>query len=83
MTTIKISEKGQITLPATVRRRLRLEPRSSVSVEVRDDEIVLRPVRPISELKGIFHAYAGRRGASWESERRHMEKAVAEEVESE
>jgi len=58
-----------------------LEPRSEVSLEVRDDEIVLRPVRPISELEGIFRAQARRRGKiSWGDERRRMERVVAEEV---
>jgi AbrB family looped-hinge helix DNA binding protein len=80
MTTLKISDKGQITLPATIRRSLHLEPHSRVTVEVRDDEIVLRPVKSIEELEGIFHAYARGRKVSWETERLQMERAVAEEV---
>lgn len=83
MTTIKLSDKGQITLPAAVRRTLRLEPHNRFSVELRDDEIVLRPVKPITELHGLFRAYARSRKVAWQTERRQMEKAVAEEVEDE
>ncbi|HEY3397853.1 MAG TPA: AbrB/MazE/SpoVT family DNA-binding domain-containing protein [Armatimonadota bacterium] len=80
MTTIKVSDKGQVTLPAVVRRKLHLEARSQVSVEVRDGEIVLRPVKAIAELEGVFRAAARPGGTSWEAERRHMERAVAEQV---
>jgi AbrB family looped-hinge helix DNA binding protein len=80
MTTLKISDKGQITLPATMRRKLRLEPQSRVTVEVRDDAIVLRPVKSIKELEGIFHAYVPNPPLTWEEEREIMERAVAEEV---
>ena len=83
MTTIKISDKGQVTLPAKVRRTLRLNAQSRVSVEIRDDEVVLRRVKPVTELEGIFRAHASRGKPSWESERRPMERAVAEEVSSE
>jgi AbrB family looped-hinge helix DNA binding protein len=80
VTIAKISNKGQITLPAAIRRTLRLKAQSQVTVEVRDDEIVLRPLKSILDLEGIFHAYARPGKPSWEEERREMERAVAEHV---
>ena len=76
-----VSEKGQITLPATIRRKLGIEPHSRVEVLVRDNEIVLRPVKSISQLYGIFHERVrGRQPVPWPEERRRMEETVAREV---
>ena len=81
MTSAKVSSKGQITLPAKARRKLGIEPNSRVDVEVRDNEIVIRPLKTIAELDGIFHKYVrGRKPVPWEEERRQMEQAVAEQV---
>ena len=80
MPIIKVSDKGQITLPVAIRRKFRVEPQSQVSVEVRDDEIVLRPIKSIMELEGILHAYAHPGKPSWEEERDEMERAVAQHV---
>jgi AbrB family looped-hinge helix DNA binding protein len=80
MTTLRISDKGQITLPAKLRRSLRLEPRSRVTVEVREDGILLRPETTARELEGILRLPADRRKLSWDEEREIMERAVAEEV---
>ncbi len=84
MTSAKVSSKGQITLPADARRKLGIEPNSRVDVVVRDNEIVIRPLKTIAELEGIFHKYVqGRKPVPWEQQRREMEQAVAREVEDE
>lgn len=84
MTSAKVSNKGQITLPADARRKLGIKPNSRVEVVVRDDEIVIRPLKTIAELHGIFHKYVhGRKPVPWEQQRREMEQAVAREVEDE
>ena len=36
-----LSSKGQITLPAQVRRKLRIKPNDRLAIEVRDDTIVI------------------------------------------
>jgi AbrB family looped-hinge helix DNA binding protein len=43
-TIITITEKGRLTLPASVRRALHIEDESLLEVTVEDDAIVLRPV---------------------------------------
>ncbi len=39
----RIDEKGRVTLPKSVRKRLNLEPGEAVEVSVEDDRVVLRP----------------------------------------
>jgi len=79
MTTIGVSEKGQITLPIDVRRKLGLEPRSRVEVEVRDNEVVLRRVRTVAELAGILKDRV-KPGTTFEDERRSAQAAMVKEV---
>jgi antitoxin PrlF len=79
MTTMTVSEKGQITLPIEIRRRLGLKPRSRVEFELRHDELILRRVKTVDELYGMFAEYA-RPGTTHEEEHEVMERAVAEEV---
>lgn len=80
MITVQISDKGQITLPAAMRRKLGLGPKSRVDIRVRDGEIVIRPVRSISELSGILQEYAKGRTSDWNAIREEVTRAVAEEV---
>ncbi len=78
MTTVTISEKGQLTLPAALRRALGIRPHSRVEVLLGDGELVIRPVRRISEVRGAFRHCA--KGSGWERERDGAEAAVAEQV---
>lgn len=43
MSLVRVRDKAQITLPARVRRALGIEEGDYLRVEVRDDEVVLRP----------------------------------------
>ena len=40
---LTISKKGQVTLPAELRKKMGFEAGSTVIAEVRDNELVLRP----------------------------------------
>lgn len=79
MTTIAVSEKGQVTLPIHIRRKMGLKPRSRVEVEFRDGEAILRRVKTVRELEGIF-AHRPVPGMTHEKEIEMMEEAVAREV---
>ena len=83
MTLVVISEKGQITLPSALRRKLGIKPRSRVEVELREHEIIVRPVKTVRELYGALHEYAEGKTDDWETVRRLTEQAVAEEVANE
>ena len=80
MITAMTSEKGQITIPAAIRRKLGMKPKSRVEVEVADGQIVLRPVASIMDLAGVFHSYAECKTADWGTERARMEEVVARAV---
>jgi len=57
--TVIVSSRGQITLPAKVRKRLGLKPGSVVLVEERAGELVLRPV-------GEIELYTEQQIAEWD-----------------
>ena len=52
---VTTSAKGQVVIPAAIRKLVALEPGQRVSVEVRDDEIVLKPLPkdPVAALTGL------------------------------
>ena len=79
-----LSEKGQITLPASVRRKLGWTAGRHLQVDESNGEVVIRPIRTIDELSGIFHeAVRGRKPLSIEEETVGYERAVAEHVANE
>jgi AbrB family looped-hinge helix DNA binding protein len=54
MTSVTISPKFQIVIPAAVRRAMHLTPGQKVQVIPVGNRIELFPVRPIRELRGRF-----------------------------
>lgn len=80
MITAQVSDKGQITIPAEVRRKLGLKAKSRVEIEIRDNVAVLRPIKSILELSGILHEYAKGKTTDWETIRTETERIVAEQV---
>ena len=75
-----VSERGQISIPAPMRKKLGIKPKSRVSVEVGDNEIVIRPMKSISDVEGIFRKYGEGRNAGWDKAREVAEQSVAREV---
>ena len=55
MSTVTVSSKGQIVLPAALRRRLHMGAGSTVEVTEDGDSLRLRVVRPVekTELNGL------------------------------
>ena len=48
-----ITERGQTTIPAEVRKALRLKPHQRLTYEIRDDGVVVRPeTENIMDLAG-------------------------------
>jgi AbrB family looped-hinge helix DNA binding protein len=56
---VTISSKGQLVLPAPVRRRLRLKARSKVELEEREGGVFIRPVARTSSFEPIDYAPPG------------------------
>lgn len=67
-----ISSKGQITLPAALRRRLGIKARDKVTVEVEDAGIVIRPVSSLFQLEGFLG-----KALPAEAEKRAMRRGAA------
>ena len=65
-----VSTKGQITLPAEIRSRFGIRSKDKVRLYVRNDEIVIQPLRSFRELRGSL---APRKG----DPRKRMEDAAA------
>jgi len=80
MTSVRVSDKGQVTLPAHIRRKLGIKCRSRLEVDVRDDSIILKPQGTVMDAYGALHEYAKGDAEDWEKVRSEMEKSVAEEV---
>lgn len=82
MTTVRVSDKGQVTLPAKSRKRYSVKPRSRMEVIETEEGILLKPEPSIMDAYGAAAKYARGDAEDWEKVRTEMEKAVAEEVES-
>lgn len=80
MATVTISDKGQVTLPAGIRKKLGLGPRRKMEVTECNGRIVMEPVKSILDLYGVFHEQAQGKTGDWETVRNQVEAAVAEEV---
>lgn len=52
MAVVKVSAKSQITLPVEARRAVGIKPLDRVRIEVRNNDIVLRPVADFFQLIG-------------------------------
>ena len=84
MTTVRVSARGQITIPAAARKKLGIKPKSRVTVEVGENEIIIRPVKSIMDVAGILRDRVSNipGAGDWESERAAAMEAVAREVEA-
>lgn len=51
---VTISAKGQIVLPSGVRRELSLEKGTKMVLVVRDGMVIMKPLKRLSELRGIL-----------------------------
>ena len=60
---MKITSKGQVTIPQAVREQAGLHPHSEVEFEVRSNgDVVIRPVQ--SAVSGVREAFARVRGSA-------------------
>ena len=73
MSLATVSSKGQITLPAKIRRELGIRSRDRVQFLVRGDEIVIRPLPSFRQLRGTISPRKG-------DQRKTMRDAVAHHV---
>lgn len=51
---VNVMNKGMVTLPKRIRDMLQIKPGDVVDVEVKDNEVVLRPVKVIPKEQEYF-----------------------------
>lgn len=54
---VKLSTKGQIVIPHWIRERLSIKAGDRLRIELRGEEIVLRPATKLSKLRGVDRIY--------------------------
>lgn len=69
-----VTAKGQITIPADIRTRFKIQPNDRVDFFVDDERIVITPVKTLKQLRGAV-APVGAGGI--EAEREEARRAVA------
>lgn len=72
----RVSPKGQITLPAEIRRRLDIKPRDTVAIELEEETVKLRPKPKLRDFYQKIPALEPPR--TWEE----IEDIVREEITS-
>jgi AbrB family looped-hinge helix DNA binding protein len=73
MSLATVSSKGQITLPAKVRLQLGIRSKDKVQFFVRENEIVIKPLRSFRQLRGSVSPRKG-------DQRKTMRDVVARHV---
>jgi AbrB family looped-hinge helix DNA binding protein len=53
MKIVKLSVKGQIVIPARIRKELGLSAGDKVLIERKEEEVILKPVTKLSKLRGL------------------------------
>lgn len=80
--TSRLTTKGQVTIPAELRRLLGLRPHEKVAFLVEDDQVRLAPARSVvAQTAGMLKGPEPRLSA--QQEKVAAEEAIAEEAEKE
>ena len=53
-----VSSKGQVTLPMAFRKQLGIGPGSTISFEVDNQQIIIKPELPITAYRGMLAEFA-------------------------
>lgn len=75
----RVTVKGQVTIPAAIRKQFGIQPHDSVEFQVENDRITLIPVVPLKNLRGAVK----RRGPGAAQERSVAKRAAAARVREE
>ncbi len=72
--TVTITSQGQMSIPIDIRRALRLDKTRKATVTLRNDAIMVRPIKDIEYFMGIFHS---KKRFTRKQEREAFENALA------
>lgn len=79
MTIVMISEKGQMTIPSKIRRKMNLRHGTYVDVDIKDNIIQARPLKSIEEVAGIFEQAAEGKTKDYDEVRKQAMTKMAKE----
>jgi AbrB family looped-hinge helix DNA binding protein len=57
---VRLSSKGQLVIPGSIRRALKLSPGTEFRLEVVERKILLDPVEAASPIEALYGRFAGR-----------------------
>ena len=77
--TAKVTSKGQVRIPQSVRQHLKVDTGSVLIFELDGDRVVLRPARTLHELAGVLKG-RGPKGRDFETMRRAAKAHVTSRV---
>jgi AbrB family looped-hinge helix DNA binding protein len=77
--TAKITSKGQVTIPRSVREHLKVGTGSVLVFEVDGDRVVVRPARALDGFAGVLKD-RGPKGGDFDAMRRAVKAHVARRV---
>jgi len=77
-----ITRKGQVTIPAPIRKAWGIGPRDRVACKMQGDRAIVRPA-PSSLLEGFGAVAPGQRPEDFGRIREEIERAIAEEASGE
>jgi antitoxin PrlF len=55
---VKVTRKGQTTIPAEIREKLGIKEGDDLAVEAMDNQIVFKPLPKLEDMCGIFAGHA-------------------------
>jgi antitoxin PrlF len=55
---VKVTRKGQTTIPAEIREKLGIKEGDKLAVEATEQEVIFKPVPKILDCAGIFSGHA-------------------------
>lgn len=63
-TIVKVTRRGQTTIPIAIRRRFRIREGTKLVVEARGESIVMHPVASLDDLAGSLSKISNRKRAN-------------------
>ena len=55
---VKVTRKGQTTIPAKIREQLGIKEGDELAVETRDHQVIFSPIPRLEDCAGIFAGHA-------------------------
>jgi antitoxin PrlF len=55
---VKVTRKGQTTIPAQIREQLGIKEGDELAVEIKDQQVIFKPIPRLEDCAGIFAGHA-------------------------